>query len=397
MSALPLQLIAPTIALLAVVLLAPAAASAQDAEPPAPAFEIAPRGYVQLDWRGYPDWNVVTGTGRLNHEPFEVRRARVGVDGRWGRVSFELTIDPQDGDGVIAKDAYAQVRVSRALRLRLGQFKLPGSREYGRSARSIDFMERAALAHTIAAGRDLGGMATGEIGDRFDYEAGVFVGDGNGRAARAGPTAAGRADVGLGGDVEVGASFSVGRTEAVDTDDPNGLLGRSASGFRFFEQVYVNGLRTRLGADAEWDRGPWRVAAEYMRADEQRLEQGLDFEDLPRLVSTGWSIGVLRTFGRQPGRRRIRWHEVELGARLDSLVFDDSGPRTGSDSVRARATDIRRRGVLATTLSVSWQPAPWTRVMTNASWEHYDETRSGPQPGRSGFLALGTRLQLNLP
>jgi hypothetical protein len=45
----------------------------------------------------------------------------------------------------------------------------------------------------------------------------------------------------------------------------------------------------------------------------------------------------------------------------------------------------------------SWQPTPWTRMMTNASWEHYDETRSGPEPGRSGFLTLGTRLQVELP
>jgi hypothetical protein len=391
------SLAGPALALLAAVVLAAARVSAQEPAAPEPAFEIAPRGYVQLDWRGYPGWNVVTGSGRLNHQPFEVRRARVGVDGRWQRVSFELTLDPQDEDGVIAKDAYAQVRFNRAIRLRLGQFKLPGSREYGRSARSIDFMERAALADTIAAGRDIGGMATGEIGDRFDYEAGVFVGDGNGRAARSGPTGAGRADVAVGDDFDVGASFSVGNTEAVDTDDPNGLLGRAASGYRFFEQVYVHGLRTRIGADAGWDRGPWRVVAEFMRADEQRLEQGLDFEDLPRLVSTGWSVGVLRTLGRQPGRRRVRWREVELGIRLDSVAFDDSGPRTGNDSVRARATDIRRRGVLATTLGLSWQPMTWTRVMTNASWEHYDETRSGPEPGRAGFLSLGTRLQLNLP
>jgi phosphate-selective porin len=381
----------------AMMAIAAARAGAQDGPSPEPAFELSPRGYVQLDWRGYPDWPVATGTGRLNHEPFEVRRARVGVDGRWQRVSFEVTIDPQDEDGVIAKDAYAQVRFSRALRLRLGQFKLPGSREYGRSARSIDFMERAAVADTMAAGRDIGGMATGDLGDRLSYEAGLFLGDGNGRVARAGTTGAGRAEFALHDDLEIGGSLSIGRTAGIDTEDPNGLVGRSASGYRFFDQVYVNGVRTRAGLDAGWERGPWRVDGEFMRVDEQRLEQGLDFEDLPRLVGTGWSAAMTRAFGRRQGRDRVRWREIELAFRLDGVSFDDSGPQTGNDSVRARATDVRPRSVLASTVGVSWQPTPWTRVMTNASSERYSETRSGPEPGHSAFLTLGMRLQVELP
>ncbi len=379
------------------VLAVTAPASAQDAPASEPAFELAPRAYVQFDWRGYPDWPVAAGTGRLSHDPFEVRRARVGVDGRWRRVAVELTIDPQDEDGVIAKDAYAQIRFTRALRLRLGQFKIPGSREYGRSARTIDFMERAAVAQTLAAGRDIGGMLYGDLGERVSYDAGLFAGDGNGRAGRADATAAARTEVALADGLEIGGSVAVGRTEAVDTRDPNGLVGRSPSGYRFFDQVYVHGRRTRASVDADWERGPWRVTGELMRAGDQRLEQGLDFEDLPPLVGTGWSVALTRALGRDRGVSRVRWREIALALRLDSIGFDDSGPRSGNDSVRARATDIRPRGVLTTTLGVSWQPSAWTRVMTNASWEHYDETRSGPEPGRSGFLALGTRLQIALP
>jgi hypothetical protein len=374
-----------------------AAASAQDASPPEPAFEIAPRGYLQLDWRSYPDWTVATGTGRLNHEPFEVRRARVGVDGRWQRVSFELTIDPQDDDGVMVKDAYAQMRFTRAVRLRVGQFKMPGSREYGRSARTIDFLERAPVAQTLSAGRDIGGVVFGDLGDRLTYEAGLFAGDGNGRAVRAAATAAGRVEFALTEDLELGGSISAGRTEAVDVEDPNGLVGRAASGYRFFEQVYVNGLRTRAGGDVQWEPGSWRVNGEFLRVDEQRHEQGLDFEDLPRAVATGWSLAVTRTFGRDQGRARVRWREIEVAARVDAVRFDDSGPDTGNASVRPRATDIRPRGARAATLGASWEPSPWTRVMTNVTWEHYSETRSSPEPGRSGFITLGTRLQVNLP
>ena len=381
---------------IALVILAASPALAQESPEPDPAFTIAPRAYVQFDWRGYPEWDIATGTGRLTYDTLDVRRARFGVDGQWRRVSFELTVDPQDEDGVTVKDAYAQARFTRAFRVRVGQFKIPGSREYGRSARTIDFLERAAVAQFAAAGRDIGGVAYGEIGRRLTYEAGVFMGDGNGRAFRAGTTGVGRVEFALTGDLEVGGSFSMGRTEAIDTEDPNGLVGRSSSGYRFFDQVYVNGWRGRTGADATWERGPWRVDGEFMRVDEQRVEQGLDFEDLPRAVATGWSLALTRQLFRR-GQNRVRWHEIELGVRVDALGFDDSGPRTDFESVRPRATDIRPRGVLTTTAGVSWQPSAWTRVMTNASWEHYDETRAGPDPGRSGFLALGTRLQVGLP
>lgn len=387
-----------TVVMMAVALaLAGVTVRAQEASAPEPAFTIAPRAYVQFDWRGYPDWDVRPGTGRLNRDTVEMRRVRLGVDGTLRRVSFEVTIDPQDADGVLVKDAYAQMRFSRALRLRAGQFKLPGSREYGRSARTIDFMERAALADSVAPGRDIGGSIYGEIGRRLAYEGGLFAGDGNGRAGRAAATGAGRVEYALTGNMEIGGSFSLGRTTADDTADPNGLIGRSSSGYRFFEQVYVDGWRIRTGGDVRWEPGRWRVDGEFVRAADQRVEQGLDFEDLPAVVATGWSAAVGRQFFRRDGRDRRRWREIEVSFRVDALHFDDTGSETAFESVRPRATDIRPRRVRTATLGTSWRPSDWIRVMAGASWEHYGERRSSPSPGDSGFLALGTRLQVSLP
>ena len=136
---------------------------------------------------------MATGSGRLEYETFGVRRARVGVDGQWRQMSFEFTVDPMDDfDDTLIKDAYIQIRFTRALRLRGGQFKLPGSREYGTSARSLDFLERSAFAQSIAPGRDIGGLVYGQLGRRFAYEAGLFAGDANGRNSRSGITSAGR-------------------------------------------------------------------------------------------------------------------------------------------------------------------------------------------------------------
>jgi phosphate-selective porin len=158
-----------------------------------PEFEISPGGYIQLDWRGYPSWDVTPGTGRLQFDTFEVRRLRAGVDGRWKRLSFEFTIDPQDVDdgATLVKDAYAEFRL-RNYRLRAGQFKPPGSREYGASARNLDFLERAALAQSLAAQRDIGAMVHGRLRRPLDYEVGVFAGDNNGSGNRSGLMAVGR-------------------------------------------------------------------------------------------------------------------------------------------------------------------------------------------------------------
>jgi hypothetical protein len=361
-------------------------------------FEVTPRGYVQLDWRGFPDWIVQPDTGRLDRATFEVRRLRFGVDGRWQRVAYELTIDPQDGDGVFVKDAYGQIRLPVGLRLRAGQFKLPGSREYGEAARSLDFMERSSLAASAAPGRDIGGMVTGAWGRRLEYQAGLFAGDGNGRASRAGRTSAGRVAWDGPKDWEAAGWFTEGSTSAVDSEPPNGLDGRSTVGYRFFERLYVNGRRVRVGGGAGWTPGPWRLRVEGLRVRDDRSEQGLDFEDLPGVAALGWSASVTRELGRRSGRARARWRELDLGVRLDTLSFDDTGAETGRDSVRPRATDVRRRGVWTLTAGVTWRPTRFARILTNVGVERYSESRSAPEPGRAGsYVTAGTRLQLELP
>ncbi len=176
-------------------------------------------------------------------------------------MSFEFTVDPMDDlDDTLIKDAYIQIRITRALRLRGGQFKLPGSREYGTSARSLDFLERSAFAQSIAPGRDIGGLVYGQLGRRFAYEAGLFAGDANGRNSRSGITSAGRLVWNGPRDVELAGSFTEGRTAAVDTESANGLEGRSQSGYRFFERLYVDGRRTRVGGDAQWTPGLWQLS-----------------------------------------------------------------------------------------------------------------------------------------
>jgi hypothetical protein len=197
---------------------------------------------------------------------------------------------------------------------------------------------------------------------------------------------------------DISGSFTLGRTSAVDSDPPNGFEGRTSTGYRFFERLYVDGLRARFAADANWRHGNWRVTSEVLRATDARNGQGLDLEDLPALVGLGWSSAVTREFGRRRGKSRSRIHEWDLGFRFDSLAFDDAGPQTTGDSVRPRATDVRARGGQTLTTAASWKFSRWARVLAQAAADHYTDARSAPDAGRAGvYWSFGTRLQLEFP
>jgi hypothetical protein len=190
----------------------------------------------------------------------------------------------------------------------------------------------------------------------------------------------------------------VGRTSAHDSEPANGLGGRTPSGYRFFERLYVQGRRQRVGVDAAFTPRSWTIAAEGLYVTDQRLGQGLDFEDLPSVVTEGWRVSVNRTFGRRRGDARVRVREVDLGLRFDRLAFDDSAAATGRDSVRLRATDVRERSADTLTAGVSWRPTRWGRVLANASLERYGDSRSAPEAGKaSPYITFATRFQIELP
>lgn len=362
-------------------------AYAQEQAPDAGKLTVTPTGYIQFDLHAFPGWDVTPGTGRLNRANAEIRRASAGLEGSWRRVSFEVSVDPRDDDGIFVKDAYAQFRVNRALRIRVGQFKIPGTREYDGSARRLDFLERTPLTESLAVRRDVGARVDGRRG-RIGYELGMFAGDGVGRDERAGLTAAGRVTWQVTRDLQFGGSVSDGKTKAVDSDDPNGLEGRSPSGYRFLKRVYVQGQRVRVGADVEWSPGPWRFVVEALQVHDERLQQGLDYEDLPSVVGTGASLS---------GRRRLT-PRLEGALRYDYLGFDDTGDSSTADSVRPRATNLRARANHALTLGSTWEMNRWMRILGTVGLEQYSEQRSAPEAGKPGtYPTLGVRLQLEWP
>jgi hypothetical protein len=160
------------------------------------------------------------------------------------------------------------------------------------------------------------------------------------------------------------------------------------SGYRFFNRLYEQGRRFRVGADAEFEVGTWRFNVEGLRVRDERRGQGLDFEDLPSLIARGWAADAHWRFGK--GR--------DVGVRYEWIGLDDAGPATGRDSVRPRASDIRAKVAQAVTLGLSWKPHRFFRFMTNAGFERYMEPRSAPEAGRIGnYYTFSNRIQFEWP
>jgi hypothetical protein len=181
---------------------------------------------------------------------------------------------------------------------------------------------------------------------------------------------------------------SEGRLTAVDTDPENGLEGRLSSGYRFFESVYVQGRRTRLGGDVEWSPGRWQFTVEALRVRDERREQGVDIDDLPAVVAKGATL----TARWELARRR------DVAVRYEYLTLDDVGPDTDMASVRPRAADLRARAGQSVTIGASWGITRWARLMGNGGVEWFSDPRTAPEAGADrGYWTLGTRLQIELP
>jgi phosphate-selective porin len=381
---------------------------------PSADFRFALTGYVQADFRSFPDWPAADDqTGSLHAEEFEWRRLRIGVEGRWKRLTFEVDADPvfEDFDeGDALKDAWLSLRLARAFQVRGGHMKLPVSPERLTSPAKTDFIERAAVVEAIAPTRDWGVMLHGEIGRLLEYQAGVFEGDGSDSPDRAGTTGAGRLVLKPARWLDLGGSYAQGDVDAEPVGgevepQPKGSSGWSASGFRFFPPVFVEGRRLRWGADARIEAGPVSLWGEFLEGREERRGQGPTLEDLPELRSDGWSVTATWLVTGERKTRTIRPDRslfggpgaVEIAVRYEELWFDDVA-NEGFESAGSRAANVRPAGLRALTGGLSWWPSSFLRLMGNVVVERYDDALRAPEPGKEGdYVSLLGRVQVHLP
>jgi phosphate-selective porin OprO/OprP len=358
---------------------------------PSAGFRLALKGYLQADFRSYPNWRVeAEGGGRGRRDPFEWRRFRIGFEGAWKRLFFELALDPAFDRADQLKDASVGFRLAPALRLQAGYLKLPVSPEFLRSPSKDDTVERAAVVEGLAPARDWGVLLRGD-GRHLTYQLGLFDGDGRGRASRSRTTVAARLLARPLRWLDAGGSFSRGevRGDAPAETAPNGLAGKSLTGFTFAPAVAVDGTRWRWGSELRLQTGPVAVWGELVGAREERPAAGAP----STLEERGWSAtatwlvtGERKTETIRPGHPLFGGPgAVELMVRCEALHFEAAAGRSPA-------------GFGAFQAGVSWWPARFLRMMGDVVVERYDDALRAPEPGRTGhYVSFVARAQLHIP
>ncbi len=387
-------------------------------------FNIEIKGRVQLDWRAFdPD---------VDEETFDLRTVRFGLKGELSR-HFDWEIEREierasDADEIPErwqfgewKDVYLNWTTFDAFSVKAGRFKMPFGLEQTTSVSDLDFAYRTLGSSTIAPARDRGVMAYGEFfGGAFIYEAGVFDDDGDnsdlaepqfveeGRDLEGeGPSAAVRLVAELFRGLPVhnrlkGAEFGIAYTNGGIPEGLNSLKGEEVWGFDFFERVYVNGRRQRLGFQFDWSPGPTGFKAEWMQSREERKGQSNRNEDLSDFLGTAWYAsatwlltGEDKDSDVTPRRPLFRGGAgaFEIGVRYDQLTFESAG-KSGPDFTNPRADHLTPNTDSTLTIGVNWLLNRWVKVVVNGLRQSIDDTTRAPITGTADYWSGLARFQI---
>jgi hypothetical protein len=166
-------------------------------------LEISGRLQTRFTWFG---WRENEETNHDNEPDFSVEQARLYFSGNaFGRdFRYELSVDLEgdlatteveflnivdrfDSENrlVEMKDAWLEFARWREFRVRVGQFRVPYSRQSTTGSGSLQFPDRSVVVRALGPGRDIGvmlhGAALGEDRDLLMYHFGVFDGEGENR------------------------------------------------------------------------------------------------------------------------------------------------------------------------------------------------------------------------
>jgi len=342
----------------------------------------------------------------LDGSQLDWQARRVGVQGTaFKRIGFEVSRElSQDfetshdlSEKTAWRDAYVDIRGTKAFNLEVGRFKLPFGREELTAETSLDFAHRSLAARVLSPGRDPGVMAHGRVfGRAVTYEAGYFTRDGDN--ARTSQTEGGKDAIvarvtiepfGGSGD-RLLAPLEIGVNAAEShLDNRLGLRGRTVLGDGvFFDRLYVNGARRRAGLDARWERGPVALSGEYIALADERKGMGFAGNDLPEVRATAWygaGAWVLtgeRKHGRpEPSREFLRggFGAVEVAARVERLAFGTALYAGAVSPGKLLANSDR-----ATTIGINWYLNHYVKVAGDVIHESIDDSERSPVPTTNG-------------
>lgn len=135
-------------------------------------FKMKVRGRLHADWNSINQDESITG--RPDVDAFEIRRARLGIEGVvWGDVKYIVEADFAN-DGVSLKDAYVEYTgLLDGLGLRFGNFKTFNSLDQLNSSNYRTFMETPAFVEAETIDRQIGAAAI-YAQKHYTLSAGIF-------------------------------------------------------------------------------------------------------------------------------------------------------------------------------------------------------------------------------
>lgn len=369
----------------------------------------------QTDWRGFEP------PGASDENMFDLHRSRVGVEGEFLKY-FEYEFDYELGDTTLPwRDAYVNFRPRRWFQVKGGKFKIPFSLNQLQGPTRLDFVYRSRVGARLAPARDIGGQVHGRLlrGRRLNYEFGIFRSDGetayinDDTEHTGGVTYAAR----ITGtplrllplptvfkDLEIGGAWVMTHVD----EGAKGMRGRTIGGETIFPtsgtRMFVNGLRRRLGAEAQWTPGPFSLKGEFAETREERIGQSLRGEDLTDLLSRGWYVsGTWLITGQKHSQRDepadyfpVRGlGAVELAARFEKMRFGSAG-HDGPPSRSTRAANVLPQSQEILTLGINWYMNRWTKTQANVYREQLEDVQRSPVPGRSRLWTWVVRVQYRL-
>ena len=174
----------------------------------------------------------------------------------------------------------------------------------------------------------------------------------------------------------------------------NSLQGEEVWGYNFFDRVYVNGRRQRLGLQFDWSPGPLGFKAEWMQSREERLGQSNRNEDLSDFIGTAWYTSATwivtgedkdsDVHAERPvvRRRHRRGRDRRALRPADLRERQQEGP----DFTNPRSDHLTPNTDSTLTFGVNWMPIRWVKVVANALRQTFDDVNRAPIVGHGRLL-----------
>jgi phosphate-selective porin OprO and OprP len=338
-------------------------------------------------------------------DTFTIRKLRPTFTGRLTRY-FTFKVMPDFGNGTaVVQDAYLELRLSSAIRIRTGKDKTPVGYELLQGDAFLWFPERT-LATTLVPNRDIGVQLQGDLaGGRVFYAAGIF----NGVPDASSSTS--ELDTNTAKDLAArvvvqpfaaasgthrmlrGFGFHLGGSAGRQRGSlPSFRTSVGQTYFSYEAGASASGNRTRVSPALFYYYKSFGAFAEYMRSSQAVAKAGTSTEvrnhawDLTgsvMLTGETASYGIIRPrYNFDPARRH--WGALQVLGRYSSLSVDRSAFTSGL------AGGSASRAARSFTIAANWYPNAYVKYY--ATFER--TTFTGPVAARPAEDVILFRTQI---